>query len=92
MEKTDALSALENFEQYKKEKEEQQTHKMDVVSVNRDKKLQDIREKLKERERRAEEVRKRKQQALLQGLENNGIIGNDAEYPSGVENPAFNDN
>lgn len=92
LERTDALSALENFEQYKKEKVVQSSQKMDIASINRDKKFQDIREKLKDRERRAEEVRKRKQKAILHGLENTGVMTNDAEYPAGVDNPAFNKN
>ncbi|KAH9523712.1 hypothetical protein Btru_040708 [Bulinus truncatus] len=64
LEKSDALSALENFEHYKKEKEEQQNQKMDTVADNREKKLNEIKEKLKERERRAIEVRRRKQKVL----------------------------
>ncbi|XP_013078294.2 uncharacterized protein LOC106064329 [Biomphalaria glabrata] len=76
LEKSDALAALDNFEQYKKEKEELQTQKMDTVADNREKKLNEIKEKIKERERRAIEVRKRKQKALEEGLEATGIITN----------------
>ena len=87
--KSDALAALENFESYKKEKEVQQTQKMDVVTDNREKKLREVKEKMQQRERRAEEVRRRKQQALEQGLVTSGIIDNQTEYPQGVINSAY---
>ena len=89
LEKSDALAALENFETYMKEKDQQVTQKIDVAKDNREKKLQEVREKMKERERRAAEVRRRKQQALEQGLVNSGVIDNQKEYPEGVDNPAF---
>ncbi|KAH9512353.1 hypothetical protein Btru_039299 [Bulinus truncatus] len=80
LEKSDALSALENFEHYKKEKEEQQNQKMDIVADNREKKLNEIKEKLKERERRAIEVRRRKQKVLEESLEAQGIVAENTEH------------
>ena len=63
---------------------------MDVVADNRDKRMRDIKAKLQDRERRAAEVRRRRQEALEQGLATAGVINNDEEYPSAAQdNPAF---
>ncbi|GFS22772.1 DNA ligase 1-like [Elysia marginata] len=91
IQRTDALASLENFEVYKKERQEQiQNHKMDIVADNRDKRMRDIKAKLQERERRAAEVRRRRQEALEQGLATSGVINNEEEYPTSArDNPAF---
>ncbi|XP_050403000.2 uncharacterized protein LOC126819168 [Patella vulgata] len=60
LEKHETVSALENFAQRQKKKEEINSQKMVNVVDNREKKLKEIRERMKERERHAEEVRKRK--------------------------------
>jgi len=67
LEKTKTNDVLEAFAQMQKEKESQVYQKIDTVSDNREKRLREKQEKLKERERRAEMVRKRKQLAALEG-------------------------
>lgn len=68
MDKADQTAALESFQDYQKKKEEQVTQKMDSVSDNRERRLREIKEKQLERERRREEVRRRKKERLEMGI------------------------
>ncbi|XP_076462913.1 uncharacterized protein LOC143295224 [Babylonia areolata] len=70
MERTDAVAALDNFVQYQKNKEEMIAQRMDQVLDNRERKLQEVKEKQERRKKHAEEVRKRKALAAAVGAEN----------------------
>ncbi|XP_013404970.1 DNA ligase 1 [Lingula anatina] len=58
--KSDILHALDSFEQKIKEKEQTTSEKIDSVTENREKKLKELRDKLKAKEEHAEKVRRRK--------------------------------
>lgn len=66
-----------------KQKEETVHKKLDTAAENKEKKLQELKAKQLERERRAEKVRQRKQLALMEkeGQEESAIpIGNQLEF------------
>lgn len=68
IDKADQTAALESFQDYQKKKEEQVIQKMDNVTDNRERRLREIKEKQLERERRREEVRRRKKERIEMGL------------------------
>lgn len=84
LEKTNTNSALEQFIELQRQKEDTVNKKLDTVAENREKQLQEKKERIKERERRAEKVRQRKQLALMenQGKEDENVIprGNELEF------------
>jgi len=57
---SDQTAALESFQDYKKKKEEEASQKMESVLSNKEKRLREIKEKQLDKERRREEVRRRK--------------------------------
>ena len=58
--KSDVLSALDSFSKSQVDKEEQVETKMDQAAENREKRLQEQRDKLKAKQEHAERVRRRK--------------------------------
>ena len=58
--KSDVLTALDSFANAQKEKEEVVETKMDQAEQNREKRLKELRDKLKAKQEHAERVRRRK--------------------------------
>lgn len=66
LEKTNTNSALEQFEELQRQKEDSVNKKLDTAAGNKEKKMKEMKDKIRERERRAEMVRQRKQLALIE--------------------------
>lgn len=81
LDKADQAAALSSFADYQKKKEEQNVQKLESAENNRERLLNERREKQLERERRREEVRKRKAERKALGLttENGEIISDASE-------------
>ncbi|XP_067678323.1 DNA ligase 1-like [Haliotis asinina] len=78
IDKSDHLAALDSFAKHQQEKVEQTAQKMDQVIDNRERRMKEIRDKIKAKEKHAEEVRRRK---LAQVDTSDNL--------SGADNPAF---
>lgn len=63
--KSDVLTALNNFEKAQNEKVNLASSKVDTAAENREKKLKELRDKLKAKEEHAEKVRRRKKLAPI---------------------------
>ena len=73
--KSDVQNALDAFATMQQSKEEQVKSKEEIAALNREKRLREMRDKLRAKQEHAERVRKRKQ---MEALNTDNLAGGDS--------------